>query len=105
MIRRLSRPTSRWRAPNPRQSTTPADPTAKDPVATAKPATKQSTQSYSASFAPKQVVLFGSGGGKNAADNGIRGWGGMLKKLGIGGSGSDGSAAGSGKSGGGKSAG
>lgn len=81
-------------------STTPADPTAK-----AKSTTKQSTQSYSASFAPKQVVLFGSGGGKNAADNGIRGWGGMLKKLGIGGSGSDGSDAGSGKSGGGKSAG
>jgi hypothetical protein len=56
--------------------------------------------SYSASFAPKQLVLFGSGGGKNAADNGISGWGGMLKKLGLNGGapagGTGGSAAGSG---------
>jgi hypothetical protein len=39
--------------------------------------------SYSASFAPKQLLLFGSGGGKNAADNGISGWGDMLKKVGL----------------------
>jgi hypothetical protein len=72
-------------------STPPADP----PATTPKVATKQPTQSYSASFAPKQVVLFGSGGGKNASDNGIRGWGSMLKKIGIGASGSGGTSAGS----------
>jgi hypothetical protein len=39
--------------------------------------------SYSASFAPQPFVLFGSGGGKNDPNNGIRGWGDMLKKLGL----------------------
>ncbi|BDY26713.1 hypothetical protein [Mycolicibacterium mageritense] len=40
--------------------------------------------SYSGSFKPEPIVLFGSGKG-NGADNGIRGWGEGLKKLGIGG--------------------
>ncbi len=35
-------------------------------------------------FSPAGLpVLFGSGGGKNAADNGIRGYGDALKKLGL----------------------
>lgn len=49
----------------------------------AKPVDKKSTGSYSGVFAPKPLVLFGSGSGKNAADNGIRGWGDMLKKAGL----------------------
>ncbi|MDT5066225.1 MAG: hypothetical protein QOK02_2380 [Mycobacterium sp.] len=44
-----------------------------------KTASKPSNGSYSASFAPPSLVLFGSGGGKNAADNGIRGYGDFLK--------------------------
>ena len=36
---------------------------------------KPSNGSYSGSFSPPSLVLFGSGSGKNAADNGIRGWG------------------------------
>ena len=39
--------------------------------------------SYSASSAPQPFVLFGSGGGKNNPDNEIRGYGDMLKKLGL----------------------
>jgi hypothetical protein len=44
-----------------------------------KTAEKPSNGSYSASFAPPSLVLFGTGGGKNAADNGIRGYGDFLK--------------------------
>ena len=41
---------------------------------------KPSNGSYSASFSPAGLpVLFGSGGGKNAEDNGIRGYGSFLK--------------------------
>jgi hypothetical protein len=42
-------------------------------------ASKPSNGSYSASFAPPSLVLFGTGGGKGAADNGIRGYGDFLK--------------------------
>ena len=53
------------------------------PVAEAAPAAdktaKPSNGSYSASFAPGGLpVLFGSGGGKNAADNGMRGYGNFI---------------------------
>jgi hypothetical protein len=44
-----------------------------------KTADKPSNGSYSASFSPPPLVLFGTGGGKNAADNGIRGYGDFLK--------------------------
>jgi len=51
---------------------------------------KPSNGSYSASFSPPSLVLFGSGGGKNAEDNGIRGYGnflnGVKSALGLGGS-------------------
>ncbi len=63
-----------------------AAPVAEAPVVektTAPEADKKPTGSYSASFKPQPLVLFGSGGGKNAADNGIRGWGDMLKKAGL----------------------
>jgi hypothetical protein len=43
-------------------------------------ADKSSNGSYSAKFTPGgPLVLFGTGGGKNAADNGIRGYGDFLK--------------------------
>lgn len=40
---------------------------------------KTSNGSYSASFSPAPVVLFGTGGGKNSPDNGMRGYGDFLK--------------------------
>jgi len=61
--------------------TTPSVDDVVTPVA--KTAEKPSNGSYSASFSPGgPLVLFGSGGGKNAADNGIRGWGDALKAVG-----------------------
>jgi hypothetical protein len=39
------------------------------------------TGSYEAKFSPTPIVLFGSGGGKGAADNGIRGWGDAVNGL------------------------
>lgn len=75
----------------------PAAPAAEEPKAstsTSSTKTKQAAEeptgttkgggSYSGSFKPEPIVLFGSGKG-NGADNGIRGWGEGLKKLGIGG--------------------
>jgi hypothetical protein len=46
-------------------------------------ANKQNEVRDSGKFTPKPIVLFGSGSGKNAADNGMRGYGDMLKKLGL----------------------
>jgi hypothetical protein len=53
------------------------------PAAAAEETTKKSSNgSYSAKFTPAGApVLFGSGGGKNAADNGIRGWGDAVNGL------------------------
>jgi hypothetical protein len=55
-------------------TTPPADVT---PAADTK-ADKPSNGSYSASFSPTTPVLFGTGGGKNAADNGMRGYGNFI---------------------------
>jgi hypothetical protein len=52
--------------------TTPAD---------NKPSGSRSNGSYAGTFTPKPVYLFGSGGGKNAADNGISGWAEGLKAV------------------------
>jgi hypothetical protein len=53
------------------------------PAAAAEETTKKTSNgSYSAKFTPAGApVLFGSGGGKNAADNGIRGWGDAVNGL------------------------
>ncbi|MBB5162593.1 hypothetical protein [Mycobacterium sp. AZCC_0083] len=53
------------------------------PAAAIEETTKKSSNgSYSAKFTPAGApVLFGSGGGKNAADNGIRGWGDAVNGL------------------------
>jgi hypothetical protein len=59
-------------------------PTVDDVTPTAKTAEKPSNGSYSASFSPPSLVLFGSGGGKNAEDNGMRGYGNFLKAVGDG---------------------
>jgi hypothetical protein len=42
-------------------------------------ADKPSNGSYSASFSPAPLALFGTGGGKNSPDNGMRGYGDFLK--------------------------
>jgi hypothetical protein len=42
---------------------------------------KQSNGSYSASFAPTPLALFGSGAGKNSPDNGMRGYGAIANGL------------------------
>jgi hypothetical protein len=63
------------------------------PAATTTVPKKPGGGSYSAKFSPAGLpVVFGSGGGRNAADNGIRGYGNMLKKIGLGGGDSGGSA-------------
>ncbi|MDV3128951.1 hypothetical protein M1247_28875 [Mycobacterium sp. 21AC1] len=78
-------------APEPKESKSTSS------TKTAKPAeeTEKGTSaggSYSGVFKPKkEEILFGSGKG-NGADNGIRGWGEGLKKLGIGGGDDAGSA-------------
>ena len=60
----------------------PADPPADDSAPAAKPVAKKKTGSYSGSFSPVGApVLFGSGGGKNAADNGMRGYSGVANGL------------------------
>ncbi|TXI63635.1 hypothetical protein [Mycolicibacterium mageritense] len=58
--------------------------TKKETASTEEKETSKGGGSYSGSFKPEPIVLFGSGKG-NGADNGIRGWGEGLKKLGIGG--------------------
>lgn len=73
----------------------PADPAPADTTtSTPTKSNNKAGQSYAGVFKPTTIEIFGSGGGKNAADNGIRGWGDMLKKAGLSGgdsSSSDGS--------------
>ena len=60
----------------------PAEAPADDPAPAPKPVANKKTGSYSGSFSPVGApVLFGSGGGKNAADNGMRGYSGVANGL------------------------
>jgi hypothetical protein len=66
--------------PAPEALVAKAGPAAEEVTPAADKTAKPSNGSYSASFAPGGLpVLFGSGGGKNAEDNGIRGYGNFLK--------------------------
>lgn len=74
----------------------PADPAPADSTSTTQTkSNNKAGQSYAGVFKPTTIELFGSGGGKNSSDNGIRGWGDMLKKAGLNG-GDSSSASGSG---------
>ncbi|GAB5901315.1 hypothetical protein OKHIL_71240 [Mycolicibacterium mageritense] len=71
-------------AEEPKASTSTSSTKTKQAAAEEPAGTSKGGGSYSGSFKPEPIVLFGSGKG-NGADNGIRGWGEGLKKLGIGG--------------------
>lgn len=71
-------------AEEPKASTSTSSTKTKQAAAEEPTGTSKGGGSYSGSFKPEPIVLFGSGKG-NGADNGIRGWGEGLKKLGIGG--------------------
>jgi hypothetical protein len=89
---------------NPAPSAPPADdPAPADPPANNSGAkdSKKTSGSYSGSFKPgtKAPLIFGFGGNGSAADNGIRGWGDMLKKAGLNGGDAGSSSAGAGGAG------
>ena len=50
-------------------------------VKTTEPTGNKSNGSYSASFSPTIIPIFGSGGGKNSPDNGMRGYGAIANGL------------------------